>query len=290
VRCYGAHLNAFAALEIRRELGVPFVVSLHINPDEDIRGRLTGFGDRLRAKALSRLERRTLREADLVLPVYQSIVPYLERIGVQRYEVAYNLLPASSLRRKRDYALHEPVEIVSVGRQIPEKLPLRLIEAVAGLPSTRLTLIGDGPEHERLRRAAVESGAAERIAFERVVPNDVLCRRLPEFDVFATHSEYWELSKAVLEAFLSGLPVVLNRRRGEPVPELTDDICVLVEDSAAGYGRALQQLIADPDLRRSLGEAAAERADRLWSPTQTEARLVGVYRRLLIQNQGPARG
>ena len=41
VRCHGNNLNAFAALEIKRALGIPYIVSLHGNPDVDYnRGRL----------------------------------------------------------------------------------------------------------------------------------------------------------------------------------------------------------------------------------------------------------
>lgn len=289
VRCYGANVNSFAASEIKRRLGVPYAVSLHINPDVDVRGRAGNRSEALRMAALARLERRGLREADLVLPVYESIAPFLRRIGVERYEVAYNMLHGEDLRRKTDYSAGEPFEIISVGRQIPEKRPSDLIRAVAKLPATRLTVVGDGPDHQMLRDLAASSGAGDRVVFERSVPNDELCRRLPSFDLFATHSEYYELSKAVLEAFVTGLPVLLNRRAGDQVPELTPEICMQVESSAAGYRGGLERMIAEPQLRESLGSAAAERARQSWSPEATEARFASIYRGLLerVQAGGP---
>ena len=39
IRCHGPFLNAFVAYRIKQELGIPYLVSMHINPDEDIRGR-----------------------------------------------------------------------------------------------------------------------------------------------------------------------------------------------------------------------------------------------------------
>ena len=43
IRCHAAQLNSFAAAKIKKELGIPYVVSLHINPDEDVRGRADSF-------------------------------------------------------------------------------------------------------------------------------------------------------------------------------------------------------------------------------------------------------
>jgi glycosyltransferase involved in cell wall biosynthesis len=280
VRCYGAQLNAFAASEIKRWLGIPYLVSLHINPDEDIRARARSPSERLRLRAQRDIELRGLRDADLVLPVYGAIVPFLERVGVRRHEIAYNMLNRRGMRRKDDYALHDPVEIVSVGRQFAAKRPDNLIRAVAELPRARLTVIGDGSDHDLLRRTAEESGAEGRVVFERGVTNDELCARLPDFDIFATHSDYWELSKSVLEAFVTGLPVLLNRRPGAPVPELTPDICLLVPNTVEDYRAALERLIADSEIRERLGRAAAARADKSWGPEVTEAHFVDVYRRL----------
>jgi glycosyltransferase involved in cell wall biosynthesis len=279
VRCHGAWLNAFVAYEIRRRLGIPYVVSLHINPDEDVRGR-AGGRERLEAEAIRSVERVALRGADLVLPVYRPIVPYLDRLGVERYELAYNMLNPSHLRVKEDYSLHRPVRVVSVGRQFAAKNPERLIGAVARLPAVELTVVGDGPGHEHLRRAAEREGVGGRVVFERAIANEELCHRLPEFDVFATHTEYWELSKSLLEALVTGLPVVVNRRRGEPVPELTPDIAMLVEDTVDAYRDALERLILDDDARERLGRAARARSLELWAPERSEARLAEIYRRL----------
>lgn len=281
VRCHSAQLNGLAAYEIKRATGTPYVVSLHINPDEDVRRRSRGRA-RLEMEAMRAVERKALLGADLVLPVYRPIVPFLERLGVARYEVAYNMLNASHLSRKRDYSLGESVEVISVGRQFPEKRPDNLVRAIAALPRTRLTLVGNGPDHDLLRRVAAEHGVEDRVTFEPALPNGELCKLLQKCDIFSTHSEYWELSKAVLEAFITGLPTVLNSRTGAPVPELAPDICMLVDNSVEGYRSGLARLIGDDALRRGLGKAGAARADREWIPRITERRFVEIYRRLAV--------
>src|SRR5256885_17188899 len=93
---------------------------------------------------------RSLRSAVLVLPVYEPIVPYLQKVGVSRFEVVHNALNPMCLGRKTSYRLHDPVRIVSVGRQFAAKNATNLIRALAALPGGQLTLIGDGPYHTRL--------------------------------------------------------------------------------------------------------------------------------------------
>ena len=282
IRCHGPWLNAYAASLIKKTLGIPYVVSLHINPDEDVRRRARRFQHRLAAYAQQDIEAIGLLDADLVMPVYRPILPYLERLGVERYEVCYNVLNPAHLRAKTDYRLHEPARIVCVGRQFAEKNPDNLIRAVSELPNVHLTIVGDGSHHDYLRQVAADCGAADRVTFVRAMPNDELCEKLPDYDIFAVHTEYWELSKSVLEPLLTGLPVVINRRLGEPVPELTDDICVLVRNTVQDYKQAIVALISDAAHREQLGQAAYRHAQANWSPARTEARFVEIYRRLAL--------
>jgi glycosyltransferase involved in cell wall biosynthesis len=281
IRCHGAHLNAFAAARVKETMGIPYVVSLHINPDEDVRGRAQHPVKRFVTWAQQDIERIGLLNADLVMPVYKPIVPYLRRLGVTRYEVCYNSLNPTHLQSKNDYRLHDPVRVLSVGRQFAEKNPDNLIKAAMRLPNVRLTLVGDGSHHGYLRQVAAACNASDRVEFIASLPNDELCRRLPDFDIFATHSEYWEISKSVLEPLLTGLPVVINRRLGAPVPELTDDICMLVTNSVEGYQKALERLIEDNEYRERLGRFAYSHAQENWSPGVTEAKFATIYQKFL---------
>ena len=288
VRCHGAHVNAYAALRIKEALGVPFVVSLHINPDEDVRNRARGFRERLVANAVRAAERTALRGADLVMPVYTPIVPFLDRLGVDNYEVAYNVLNPEHLRRKESYNLHAPVRILSVGRQFAEKNPENIIRALASIEGAVLTIIGDGTIHGDLVGLVAQLGLEDRVHFKRAVPNDELCESLADYDIFAVHTEYWELSKSVLEPLLTGLPIVINRRKGAPVPELDDKICLLVENSTEGYRGAIERLIQDHGFREGLGRKAYEHANAHWSPRATEAKYVDLYRRTMRDAPSPS--
>ena len=279
VRCHGAHLNGIAAMEIKRALRIPYVVSLH---SVDLRGRKASPKQRLAAHAQKAMESAVLRNADLVLPVYEPIVPYLEHLGVERFEVAYNMINPTHLSRKSSYGLSEPVRLICTGRQFHEKDPSNILRAVARQPRFHLTLVGNGSKHGDLVHLAERLDIQDRTKFLPAVPNDELCRMLPSFDIYVTHSEFLEISKSVLEALLTGLPVVINKRSGPPVPELTDDICVLVSDDSDSYERALVYLAENHQHREQLGRAAYEVAHERWDPLVTETHFAKIYERVAL--------
>ena len=144
-----------------------------------------------------------------------------------------------------------------------------------------LTVIGDGPVHGELRALAGSLGLSHRIVFRPAVPNDELCASLADYDIFAGHSDYCEIPKAVLEPLLTGLPVIMNRRAGTPVPEFHDGILRLVDNTEGAYAEALRSLIADDAARVALGRRAYEHAQQHWSPASAEAHVVRIYRRVL---------
>src|SRR5262249_1411491 len=145
------------------------------------------------------LEREGLVNADLVMPVYEPIMPYLARHGITRARVCYNVLNGDHLRKKASYRLGAGPRIILVGRLLDDKDPTPIIRAVASIPKVELLVVGDGPKRGALERLVAELGVADRVKFAPAIANDDLCRMLPEFDLFAVHTEYWELNKSVLE-------------------------------------------------------------------------------------------
>lgn len=286
IRVHGADWNGYLAARIRKALAIPYVLSLHINPDVNpvrrfVTPPLTAAQEQHNA-FFEFVEGTGLRNADLVMPVYRPILPYLERHGVTRIEVCYNILNSPHLARKTDYTVTGAFRIVCVGRLFRDKNPAHLIHAVAELPGVELTIVGDGPERAGLEQLAGESPAASRVHFRPAVENDELCRMLPGFDLFAVHTEFWELNKSVLEALLAGLPVVINRRNGPPVPELDGaDFVRFVDNTTSSYREALADLMHDDRGRAALGRRAYAHAQRHWSPEVTERKVVDIYRRFM---------
>jgi glycosyltransferase involved in cell wall biosynthesis len=289
IRCHGADWNTFLASRIHKALGTPYVVSLHINPDVNavrryLKPDLTR-DERRHNDFYHYIEREGLRHAELVMPVYQPILPYLDRLGITRREVCYNVLNGENLRLKESHALHRPPRLVSVGRLFNDKNPQHIITALASIPDATLTIIGDGPARLTLEAQVESLGLARRISFEPAVRNDELCARLPEYDLFVVHTEYFEISKSVLEALLTGLPVLMNRRTGVPVPELQGDFVQFTDDTPEAWRAAISTLLTDDARREALGRRAGRHAKAHWAPAVTEAKVAGIYRRILDAQQ-----
>lgn len=284
IRTHGNWYNGYLAAQIKKNLGVPLVVSLHTHPDESrqILPWKSDWKSRLISEFMLQHEKETLKAADWVLPVYESISEYAQRRGAKRVEVCYNVLNPKYLQKKESYKLHTPPRIISVGRQIKGKKPDNLIRAVARLEA-ELILVGDGPYHEYLQSVAQACGISDRVTFHRAIPNDQLCKMLPEFDVFAVHVEYWGIAKAVLEPLLTGLPVIHNRRLGEPVSELQGDWVMLVENTPEAYYQTLQDLLTDHAAREKLGRRAYAHAQERYGPEKSEARYVEIYQQAMNQ-------
>ena len=290
IRCHGNDSNAYVASRIKKELGIPYVVSLHINPDINTRRRNISpdaqWQERLFSAFFDAVEIEGLKHADVTLPVYEPIIPYLKRAKISKYEVAYNVLAGEYLQKKDNYTLHTPIRIISVGRHFYYKNPEYLIRAMIELPNAHLTLVGDGPYQADLESLVNECGLGERVTFRPAVNNDELCKMLPEYDIFAVHTEHFELSKSLLEALLTGMPAIINRRVGPggQVPELQrGDFVMMVDNSAESYAGAIKKLVGDHALRENLGRKAFAHAQENWSPTKTEAKYVEIYRRVLAQ-------
>jgi glycosyltransferase involved in cell wall biosynthesis len=285
MRCHGADWNTYLASRIKAELGIPYVVSLHINADVNpvrryVKPQLS-VAEARHNRFYEHLEAAGLRNADLVMPVYRPILPYLNRLGVARVEVCYNVLNGLHLKKKADYQLHQPACIVYVGRLLEEKNPENIMRALVRLPGAQFTVVGDGPIRPRLEQQAIDLGISDRVIFRPAVANDELCELLAEQDIFAVHTEYWEISKSVLEALLTGLPLVINKRIGEPVPELEGDFVVKVDNTEEEYFAALHHLLHDDTARSELGKGALAHARANWAPEVTEAKYASIYRSFL---------
>jgi L-malate glycosyltransferase len=155
------------------------------------------------------------------------------------------------------------VHILAAAYLIRDKGVDHLLPALtrAGLRRARLTVVGDGPELERLREQSRALGIAERMSFLGLRSDLHLLMR--DADIFV-HPVLWQeaFGLTVVEAMASGCPVVASRVGA--VPELVADretgILVPPGDRDA-LAAAVEQLAIDPALRARLGAAGRRRAE-----------------------------
>lgn len=154
------------------------------------------------------------------------------------------------------------VRIGIVGRVSEEKQHLLLLEACAQLERGSFTLDIIGPEEgpyaiEVVARIAA-LGLADGVRWRGFVPDrDALYGSL---DIVAAPAIGEPFGLTVPEAGAYGLPVVVARSGA--FPEIVEDGVTglfFEPGDAAGLARALRRLVADPELRIRLGQAARAR-------------------------------
>ncbi|MGN7979843.1 glycosyltransferase family 4 protein [Burkholderia sp. 22313] len=178
--------------------------------------------------------------------------------------------------------------IAFAGRLTEQKgLPM-LIDALAELSllgcEIDLVLAGEG-DTRRWRDYARSRGVADRVQFAGWLTGSFKSRFYREATLFCLPSRFESFGIAALEAMFYGVPVVATRVGG--LGELVDDGVTgyLVElDDAAALARVIHDIAHDPALRERMGQAARERAHRLYTTERVVARYVDCYRQIVGRN------
>ena len=150
-----------------------------------------------------------------------------------------------------------PDIVLAVGRMVPEKGFSTLIEALAlTRPTTRLVLLGDGPDRPALEARAVELGIRDRIDFRGYQPEPWPAYR--EAKMLALPSWTEAFGNVLVEALGHGLPVVATRCGGpEEVLRNGQDGTLVPPRAAAALAAAIDETLpntGDPAPRRARAE------------------------------------
>lgn len=201
---------------------------------------------RLSARALERVLGRwatTLTASDTEAAVARK------DLGLRRVETVRNGIAAEAPWERRSTG--DVACVVSVGRAAPQRRPdlyAEIAERFRDRPDVRFEWVGEGDLRPTLERAGVEVTGW-------VTPAEVV-ERLAGADIVLHLATFEGLPLALLEAMRGGRAIVASdlpvlREVGEGVVEFVSD-----SDSGAA---ALERLLADPERRARLGEAAFDR-------------------------------
>ncbi|HEU4558612.1 MAG TPA: glycosyltransferase [Longimicrobium sp.] len=176
-------------------------------------------------------------------------------------DVPIRRLPAGAVRAALGIAQDAAV-IGAVARLAAQKRFDRLLRGVAQLPDVHCILAGEGEERVGLECLSSTLGITSRVHFlgHRDDTGDVL----EALDAFVVSSDREGLSNSMLEALAAGVPVVSTPVSGaedalEPFPDgaAPGEITGFSDNEIAA---ALRRLLAHPERRRKMAEAARRRA------------------------------
>jgi glycosyltransferase involved in cell wall biosynthesis len=172
--------------------------------------------------------------------------------------------------------------IVEVARLCAVKGQRELIAAASALPGDAyVVLVGEDVETGGVFRLALEREAAEL----GIGPHVVFAGHRPDAqavmasaDIVALPSWTEGLPLVVLEAMAQARPVVATAVGGTGEAVVHDETGLLVRPrDTAALGRALSELLEDPERRRSMGQAGRRRVEALYDAETSALRVLALY-------------
>jgi len=196
-------------------------------------------------------------------------------VGNGRDPARFRPSAAARARVRRELDVPDTqVVIVIVSRLVRHKGYPELLAAMRDVPDAELWVVGDrlpsdhGADLEPLFDPSGLGLRLRRLGYRADVA-DVLAAA----DIFTLPSHFEGLPMSVIEAMLTGLPVVATAIRG-PREQVTDQETGLLVPPAtvAPLAAALNRLVADPALRARMGAAGRARAVALYDEAAVLAR------------------
>ena len=274
-----------AAVLAAKKLGVPSIITMHggdvyVNPEQ-------GYDFPTRWYVRPPL-RWTLRHAGALTAITEDCRQHALRAGApaDRIRLVFN---GTDLRRfspdeNGDGGRRFGPNMIFACRQLFPRKGIRfLIEAAAQLkprfPDLKVVLAGDGFERPELARLAESLGLGPDVTFLGWVPNTDLppYYRAAALSVIPSLEEGFGIPAA--EAMGCEVAVVASDAGG--LPEVVEDgvtgLVVPRGDSTA-LAQAIGSLLADPERRRTMGQAGRARALRLFDWDRSAEQFEQIYR------------
>ncbi len=189
--------------------------------------------------------------------------------------------PTEFIRISRNYHKSSNEVIVTfVGRLAPPKDLFLLIDAVKLVPEVKLQIVGDGELRVKVERYILKNFLSDRVILlgERFDIPEILAQS----DIFVLPSKWEGLPLTIIEAMMSGLPVVATRVGG--VPELVEDGVngyLVPSGDVKAFADAIRKLAYNVELRERMGKAGRKRAIENFTLDKMLLRVAQVYEEVL---------
>lgn len=282
--------DGLLALPLARALGVPLVTTLHGYDVSRSRARMLASGQ-LSWVRYALFQRRLMAGGRLFLAVSDALRRQAISRGYPAERIITHYVGVDLDRFRPDGGEAQPGLVLHVGRLVEKKGTATLIRAFAAVrqavPAASLVIAGDGPLRAGLERQCAALGLAGSVRFLGARPPAEIAgwmRRawlLAAPSVTAADGDSEGLPTVVAEAAASGLPTVGSDHAGIPEAVIDGRTGFLVpEGDADALAARLVALLAAPDLRRSMREAARALAEERFDSIRQTALLEDHYDRV----------
>jgi glycosyltransferase involved in cell wall biosynthesis len=287
----------WAAEAACRRARVPYIVRPHGTLDPFIQRRRRAkkviverwFQDRMLAHAAA-IHYTAEDEMRLAAPFVHGAPGFVVPNGLELSDYA-RLPPRGSFRRRHPELGTAPI-VLFLGRLNFKKGLDLLADAFGRLRDragdARLVIAGpDGGFRRETEGFVDRAGIRDRTLFTGLLQGEDKLAALADADLFVLPSYSENFGIAVVEAMACGLPVVISDQVNI-WREIEGDGAGLVTPCEAGVvADAIARLLADPDLRRRMGEAAKVSVAQRYAWDKVAEQLEAAYARILAQRAGP---
>lgn len=203
LRSYDCSANGFIITFISKILNKKSVVSIHCDPSFYTKTKLEkiffkyslNFSHQIRVTSTDIFNKINKRYKNKTNITYNKINLKLYR-------------PANNISKKKD--VHS-LDLVTVGRLVESKDHITIIKALKILKNEnriQLTIIGDGPEREKLQDYVSSNNLNNNVVFLGAIPNNKLVEYFSQSDCFVFPSISEGFGMALVEAQAAGLPII----------------------------------------------------------------------------------
>jgi glycosyltransferase involved in cell wall biosynthesis len=241
------------------------------------------------------IDRRMARWCDRLVGNSHAVVDYYRSLGVpdDRLTMIYSGIAEdepppvdpAALRAEFGFAVDAPL-VLFAGRLAEQKRIDDLLKALDLLqhvqPDVRTLIAGDGPLRARLEETAGLYCLEGMVRF--LGHRDDVPRLMAAADLVVLPSAYEGLPNLILEAMRFRKPVVATSAPGTTEVVVDGQTGTLVPVGQPQLlARAIRDIVRDPALGRSLGEAGRERVDRVFPSRLMIDRFAHLYEELARQ-------
>ncbi|MDD4902451.1 MAG: glycosyltransferase [Patescibacteria group bacterium] len=198
----------------------------------------------------------TAKLAVKIVAASGAIKKYLidqEGVEAGKIEVIYNGVEIEKfLNNSRAYEATSPV-VGTIGRLTRQKGFDYLLKSVANIPEIEVLIAGEGEERESLLQGIKELGLERRVKLVGVRKD--VAGFLNSLDIFVLPSRWEGFGIVILEAGLSGLPVIASGVDGilEIISDNEDGL-LFAPGNSEDLAAKLKKLLSDPAERARLGK------------------------------------
>ena len=155
-----------------------------------------------------------------------------------------------------------------MGRLVDWKALDVVLYALKDVPAAHLDVVGDGRMRRRWEQLSHSLGLQERVRFLGWRTQTECAALLAETTALVLPSIFASGGAVIREAMCVGRPVVATRWGG-PADYLDDSCGILVKPASraaliSGFAVAMQRLLADPELCRTLGENGRAKVEQIY--------------------------